>query len=433
MALPLHKDCRARVLELLADGIGGTIAKNGMFIERSSLDGAGRADSALPKTGKLSTLLDSYIGEFPLLHFVYGTLSTELIELDAYDRNTPVKYIRDIEGYQDSKALAERLVSQFESLPWHYTFSYPIPKEIGKIFKALGKGFTLSENVRFIDPDEEFSKNYPANHENPKRQDRIFRRGLFRIPGAETWNNETVYFQFQTHGYVGLYGETNPAVEAGRLLKAILGLGIAVQLFEIADEYIPPAQSYLFVHRFINGSWKLDNRITVNEIETQLINSLRVSSFDGKLNTERELSVFAKWGLDELATVFRSGAKAELVILAAQWLFESYMGSDELVQFVRSMVVLEILLGSGDRDEDIGTGELLRNRCAYLIGTTHTQRADILRDFGNIYRVRSQIVHRGKHRLSAGERVQLRKLRWMCTRVISREIELLKAEQKKES
>ncbi|MBE3734824.1 hypothetical protein HJ187_17680 [Vibrio parahaemolyticus] len=70
-------------------------------------------------------------------------------------------------------------------------------------------------------------------------------------------------------------------------------------------------------------------------------------------------------------------------------------------------------------------GALLRNRCAYLIGVTQTQRDEILRDFQEIYDVRSKIVHGGKKRLDNNEKLLLDKLQWMCRRVISREVELL--------
>jgi hypothetical protein len=75
----------------------------------------------------------------------------------------------------------------------------------------------------------------------------------------------------------------------------------------------------------------------------------------------------------------------------------------------------------------MGLSELLRNRCAYLIGKDQRQREEILDDFGRIYDVRSQIVHRGKSRLSREEQGLFYKLRWMCFRVVQEEIRLLEA------
>jgi hypothetical protein len=71
----------------------------------------------------------------------------------------------------------------------------------------------------------------------------------------------------------------------------------------------------------------------------------------------------------------------------------------------------------------------MRNRCAYLIGTSQEDRINLLDAFNQIYRVRSQIVHSGKHRFTADERSLFFRLRWMCRRVISKELDLLKADR----
>ena len=79
----------------------------------------------------------------------------------------------------------------------------------------------------------------------------------------------------------------------------------------------------------------------------------------------------------------------------------------------------------------VGIGELLRNRCAYLIGSSHQERSNILDDLKKIYHVRSYIVHRGKAKLDTHEQFLLFKLRGMCDRVIRREIELLRRDTEK--
>jgi Apea-like HEPN len=71
--------------------------------------------------------------------------------------------------------------------------------------------------------------------------------------------------------------------------------------------------------------------------------------------------------------------------------------------------------------------ELLRNRCAYLVGKNQSQREEILTEFADIYKVRSEIVHRGKSRLSKQERQLFYRLRWLCGRAIQEEINLLQA------
>ena len=60
--------------------------------------------------------------------------------------------------------------------------------------------------------------------------------------------------------------------------------------------------------------------------------------------------------------------------------------------------------------------------------SSYRDRTELLEDFSSIYRVRSQIVHTGKHRLSSEERRLFLKLRWMCLRAMAKELELLKGD-----
>jgi hypothetical protein len=92
------------------------------------------------------------------------------------------------------------------------------------------------------------------------------------------------------------------------------------------------------------------------------------------------------------------------------------------------MVALEILLGDKTTSDQTGLSALLRNRCAYLIGKSQAERTGVLKLFQEIYDIRSEIVHKGKHRLNFKEKYLFDRLRYMCRRVISKEIELLKAD-----
>ena len=133
-----------------------------------------------------------------------------------------------------------------------------------------------------------------------------------------------------------------------------------------------------------------------------------------------------------MANVFSAGQKSDAILLASQWYFDSVTGPDQLLQYVQAMVTLEILLGDKASPKEIGLNELLRNRCAYLIGSSQEERTEIHKLFGEIYDVRSQIVHRGKHRLDMNERLLLGRLRLMCRRVIQEEVDLLIADKKEE-
>ena len=86
---------------------------------------------------------------------------------------------------------------------------------------------------------------------------------------------------------------------------------------------------------------------------------------------------------------------------------------------------MEILLGDKAASDLMGLGELLRNRCAYLISRSHEEREEVLKNFQKVYAVRSHIVHAGKKKLDTNEQVLFANLKWMCHRVIQEEVKLL--------
>lgn len=129
--------------------------------------------------------------------------------------------------------------------------------------------------------------------------------------------------------------------------------------------------------------------------------------------------------------VYTNRMLPQKILLACQWLFDSYSGKNELLSFIQTTVVIEILLGDKIYSDQIGLGVLLRNRCAYLIGNTQSEREEVLKDFQSIYQVRSKIVHSGKSRINYCERQLFHKLQWMCLRVIQEEVKLLIGDLKK--
>lgn len=227
----------------------------------------------------------------------------------------------------------------------------------------------------------------------------------------------SVFLQVEEEGFIGPYGFSVPEQESRRTFRALLGLGIALGAFEVKRRTtLEHRKLSIYVHRRSDQGWRVENRLDLNEEESR--------AFQG---TSLSAAIPPNW-LEDMRAVFSSGEKASSVVLASQWLFDSYTGSDQLLNFVQAMVVLEILLGEKAVSDKIGLNELLANRCAYLVSNSHDERSAILRDFREIYNVRSHIVHQGKHRLSMNERVLFGKLHWLCRRVLSREVALLRTD-----
>jgi hypothetical protein len=179
-----------------------------------------------------------------------------------------------------------------------------------------------------------------------------------------------------------------------------------------------------------DSSWGVLESIELSDTLAATLNTVRLSDASGWIDSQERQDAWSERNFEEMRGVLRQEKKAESILLASQWYFDSSHGADELLRYVQSMIVLEIVLGDKATSDLMGLNELLRNRCAYLIGKSQEERAELHETFKKIYDVRSQIVHRGKHRLTADERSLLNRLRWIGRRVIQKEVDLLNANRK---
>ncbi len=365
-----------------------------------------------------------------MLDFIGEILGTELRERDDYLGDAPSIKLTRIEGYGNPEAKARSLVDQLDSLPWGYTLSIELPAKINSFFNGLVTEFPLAEHIRLVTRKDNLDERFPLVSEDEKRHKRIHGEGtILTGPIDPEWGVDSAYLQIDVKGFVGIYGTTMPTTRARQILRSICGLAIATRLLKVRYSVsLFPVKSHFYVHKHTDGGCEIDGKFELEDHYASAFNDLELHDLDGELKEEEHKKKWAVARLQDMRAVFSAGERSERILLASQWLFDSYAGKDELLSFVQTMVVLEILLGEKDRSDEIGLGELLRNRCAYLIGKTHKERAEILRDFNRIYAVRSQIVHRGKNRLTPDERSLFHNLRWMCRRVIQEELTLLKAD-----
>jgi hypothetical protein len=287
---------------------------------------------------------------------------------------------------------------------------------------------------RLVRTSNELSDLLPLKVQDDDEKAQFFGGGLLSslLAGSLTWEENAVHIQIDVEGFVGPYGGSVSDLEARRFIRSACGLGLALRLFQINSNYplYPPKYGY-FVHRKDNeGNWRAERKLELDDRTSWGLEKLAMGDL---VDTPEGRVHWCPRILEEMVHVVAGGKRAEPIMLASQWYFDSATGSDPLLPFIQAMVVLEILLGDKAASKEIGLNELLRNRCAYLIGSSQEEREDLYKTFSSIYDVRSQIVHRGKHRLNAHERTLLSRLRSMCRRVIQKEVDLLRADKRKDA
>jgi hypothetical protein len=435
MSVDLHQSCKARITELIAKALPKIEVDNGMFIRRmTGFVNLEAADQALPQTGELQARLQTYIDERPLTEFVIDTLTDEL--RDASYNDSSGQSLTTLPGYENPHTVAERLVDEFTALPNEYKLTFRLPNELWPILNKDVWEYELGPHIRLVRSGPELEEAYPLKTDNDDRADRIKGNSLLASLGdlkPLEWAENAVFLQLDATGFIGGYGGSIPEAEARRAIRSFCGLGIALQLFERRSLYrrFQPSDYFVVHRKRTDNTWELRERIDVGDDLSRALERLNLNNANGWVNSPERQVVWSDRILEEMKTTYAAGKKSAPILLASQWYFDSATGSDELLTYIQAMVVLEILLGDKTTSDQVGLNELLRNRCAYLIGSSQEDRAELHKAFGEIYAVRSQIVHRGKHSLTMNERILFGRLRWMCRRVIQKEVDLLKANRSK--
>lgn len=122
----------------------------------------------------------------------------------------------------------------------------------------------------------------------------------------------------------------------------------------------------------------------------------------------------------------RNRKDAERIHAGLEWSFDSRATHNETQAFIQACIGIEALLG--DDDQERGLTALLADRCSFLLGTTSSQRTAIASQFRQIYRVRSQLVHGRRKRISLDERATLWALSGILDDVLRRETTMFSRE-----
>jgi len=427
MSLDLHPKLKEKLVGTLAEALPTLEVVRGIALTNESQQHLQTLDSSLPGHGDIADKLHRWISDQPLSDFLMGTINNALMG-DKYE-NGSHQPITGLLGWSDVGAKASELIDQFDRLPETYIVTISAPEGMDKYLEAGDGQLRLSKAARVALATDSFSQDHPVSTGDEQRDrdiwDHTLLGGLSNV-GDSNYEWKGAYLQIIKQGFLGRFTETVTEHELVGDFKALWGVQLALGIAQRRRSWSAyPSKRKLIVHRIAGENLELTFRIELDASASQLINDIKFNDWvPGDHPLETKLGVY-KLDLDKLDLMFGTSPEAERLRLAARWLFDSYAAENELLAYIQAMVCLEIILGDASLIGEIGLGELLRNRCAYLIGKTSVQRREILEDFKEIYDVRSHIVHRGKNRMSAREREHYGKLVWYCKRCIQEELKLL--------
>lgn len=423
----LDQNCKKRLVEATTDALKKVSVTNGTYLFNPSTLHLFVIDSILPAQGKQRKKLESYIGEWPFSDFARESLTRFLNDTRAYiSDDTPVPLF-SLNGFEDVAALSERLVADFDSLPWTYDLTLVLPDAIGKFFLETLGPIRFGESIQLVALDSAHNSEYPLASGNENRDRAIAGGGFLGLMMRPAWPTAEAGLKIRINGFVGYYGVSEPVKEALSTIDSFFGICVALNLLTVSRKYHPSAPRVsMYFHKRREGAWEPLRKYDLDAAQSQTILDLALTQSVEKAPSELRQGNFL-WVAERIRKIFADPEVARQIISAAKWLLNSYGTNDAMLAFVQATVALEILLGDNTANESIGLTELLRNRCAYLIAKDHKERQEIKDKFTEIYSVRSKIVHTGKSRLTMHESALLSELRMLGHRVIAREIELLTA------
>ncbi|WP_238273034.1 HEPN domain-containing protein [Methylobacterium cerastii] len=397
----------------------------GVILAWQTIDVLLPLNDVVPKQDRLPVPLSAMIDERPVSDFAADRIGRLLSDLGTFqDMAIPIpEQLVGLVPFADPAPIARRIVDEFASLPWDYVFSLRLPRSIGTVLATLMDGvgpMEIGGGISLVRTGDALQEQFPLPYAS----------NLLMALGAKgAWETDAVYLQVPGSGYADRYGTTGTVLRAVETLQTFLGLGIALHLFRYnpssnSTPFGPPRSSY-HVHRHVAGAWVHDASV---DMEATVVMGLEGFDCTGLAGSQSYVG-FVGAVLQTMKSCFSLPSEAGRILRAAQWLAGSYASRNETLAFVQAMVAMEILLGDKKTSDMVGIGELLSNRCAYLIGESQADREAVLAEFRGLYKVRSEIVHSGKTRLSYSEREKFQMLRSICQRSIAAEIELLRKNQ----
>lgn len=431
--MELHVNCKENLRSKLAMALPEVLVRGGRSIDYSTLRPLFGISESLPR--QVREEAERWISSDPFFRFVNGRLS-ELIydrKPTPYDEKQPLVNLPE---FTDAPALADSLLSEFLSLPWKYTIFVPLSLRSTPFTDRLipPDGLHLSRSLTLVQGRNISPETFPVLGEAKLYDYANVLASLYEPgKGPYKWREDYLYLRAGIEGFVADYATTTPVENLFFAVRSFAGLGLATGAFIHKKSYSPyPLKLEVFVYGEPEAEGESYALKRSQELAGEYGQGISDLQWDERLSeiTEEKAVDILKYSLAFMIAAFEADQSREPLRRAGQWYFDSLCGSNELLSFVQAMVSIEILLGDKETSKAVGLSQLLANRCAYLLGKSSQERAEIIEKFAAVYDTRSQIVHSGKNRLSAAEKRDLLEVQWMARRVIFEELRLMVASRK---
>jgi len=106
------------------------------------------------------------------------------------------------------------------------------------------------------------------------------------------------------------------------------------------------------------------------------------------------------------------------------WLLRSFLSERGMDKILDATIAIEVLLGDREAADRVGLSKLMANRCAYALGKSAKERQELFDFFIDFYKLRSEIVHSGRLKISDAESTLVDRGVKLASRILRHEVEM---------
>lgn len=337
------------------------------------------------------------------------------IEVDE-DKKLKSYKIGDFSIFSDPLGLARDICAIIEGMPYKYLVCVEaFVKDCGKFKTSFELKFT--DRLSLVSHDR-----IPSTFETKSENEEI--NNLVRIYNSrgekfEKINDSGVYFLYHTSGVITDRSRPKCFIDMYDDIRAFYGACLVFDIANYSSFFKEDMPVPVFGNKRVDAGHILE---IVEQADTDIteVSQSYISVEDDKLFQTQD-------GIERVfKPVIKMFNSSEFVRLrtSAIWLLRSFLSERGMDRILDATIAIEVLLGDRDASDRVGLSKLMANRCAYALGRSANERKELYAFFIEFYRVRSEIVHSGRLKISEEEVKMVNKGVDLASRMLRHEVEM---------
>lgn len=364
-----------------------------------------------------------YVGNQGLSGFVTSEINERLVERYPFDSRKKDLPLREVAEFSNSVRVAKEIVSRLKQLPERYRLTVPLSAQFSIPLLGHVASIKMGDHAAVCRANK-----LPALALNSSNS--LVDAGLFSDPFSEKMNTDRqlsedhLYFTSVELGYVTANNSSAIHEQFLDKLRGFYGAMAAMGVMSEKFKSISDKKPFVLIHRE-GGSREILDTV---EIPDDIWDRRWYQNTEEFTSSSSDKLLSIKAIFQRASLVLSDEEFSQRLLTACLWYYRATNSSNALDRILHAMISIEVLMGDRETAESVGLTKLLANRCAYFLGNNRMERQSITDQFVEIYRVRSAIVHGGKHKLDRRDRHAGAESLKLCASLISKELRLHQAQ-----